>query len=75
MCQVARKGGFGSSTKMDAFATLCTLLGYFRDVPQSNTSHGNSHNDNDELEGNGALDIHLDLPICHIYKQVKFRWD
>jgi hypothetical protein len=24
---------------------------------------GNSHNDNDELEGNSALDIHLDLHV------------
>ncbi len=33
------------------------------DVPQGNTGSGNSHSDDDELEGNGALDIHLDLPI------------
>jgi hypothetical protein len=24
---------------------------------------GNSHSDNDELEGNGALDIHLELLV------------
>jgi hypothetical protein len=51
-----------------AFTYLCTLLGCSKDVPQNNMSNGNSHNDNDELEGNGALDIHLDLPIWHIFK-------
>ncbi len=42
---------------------VCTLLGYSKDVPQGNMGGGNSHNDDGEVEGNGALDIHLDLPI------------
>ncbi len=46
-----------------AFAYLCTLLGYFEDVPQGNMDSGNSHNDNDGLEGNGAMDIHLGLHV------------
>jgi hypothetical protein len=36
------------------------VLGMF---PRAHTSIGNSHNDNDELEDNGALHIHLDLFI------------
>jgi hypothetical protein len=44
-----------------ASAYMCTLLGYFGDVLQGNTDSGNSYNDNDELEGNGTLDIHLNL--------------
>jgi hypothetical protein len=44
-----------------AFSYLCILLGCVGDVPQSNTSNGNSQSDNDELKGNGALNIHLDL--------------
>jgi hypothetical protein len=41
-----------------AFAYLCSW-----DVSQGNTGSGNSHNDYDELEGNGALDIQLYLLI------------
>jgi hypothetical protein len=29
----------------------------------NNTGNGNSHSDYDELKGNGALDIHLDLLV------------
>ncbi len=47
--------------KWHAFVDMCILLGCFRDVPQGNTSSGNFHNDDDEPEGNGVLDIHLDL--------------
>ncbi len=46
-----------------AFTYLCILLGCLRDVPQGNTSSGNSNSDDDEQENNGALNIHLDLPI------------
>jgi hypothetical protein len=46
-----------------AFAYLRTLLGCYGDVPQGNMDGGNSQNDNDELEGNNALDIHLDLHV------------
>jgi hypothetical protein len=46
-----------------AFANLCILLGCFTDVPHGNMSSGNSHNNDDELEGNDALNIHLDLFI------------
>jgi hypothetical protein len=49
--------------RWDASTYVCTLLGYFGDVPQGNTGSGNSHNDDDEVEGNGALDIHLDLLV------------
>ncbi len=52
-----------------AFTYLCILLGCLRDVPQGNTSSENSNSDDDELEGNGTLDIHLDLPIM-AYLQV-----
>jgi len=44
-----------------AFTYMCILLRCFGDVPQGNTSNENSHSDNDEPEGNGALDIHLGL--------------
>jgi len=61
---------------------MCTLLGYFGDVPQGNTNSGNSHIDNDEPEGNGALDIHLYLPVlaylhaCKISMGLTFKeWD
>jgi hypothetical protein len=46
-----------------AFAYMCILLGCFRDVPHGNTDNGNSHTDDDEPEGNGALDIHLNLLV------------
>jgi hypothetical protein len=46
-----------------AFANMCILLGCFRDVPHGNMSSGNSHSNDDELEGNDALNIHLDLLI------------
>jgi hypothetical protein len=46
-----------------AFAYMCILLGCSGDVPHGNTSSGNFHNDDDELEGNGALDIHLNLRV------------
>jgi len=42
---------------------LCILLGCSRDVLQVNMGGGNSQNEDDELEGNNALDIHLDLPV------------
>jgi len=42
---------------------LCNLLGCYGDVPQGNTSGGNSQSDDDELEGNSALNIHLYLPV------------
>ncbi len=45
------------------FAYLCTLLGSSGDVPQGHTGGGNSQSDDDELKGNRALNIHLDLPI------------
>jgi hypothetical protein len=47
---------------------LCILLGCSRDVLQVNTGGGNSQNEDDELEGNNALDIHLNLPVmAYIY--------
>ncbi len=46
-----------------AFAYLCILLGCYGDVPQGNMGNGNSHNDDDEPKGNGALHIYLNLPI------------
>jgi hypothetical protein len=45
------------------FAYMCTLLGCYGDVPQGNTGGGNSQSDDDELQGNSALNIHLDLLI------------
>jgi hypothetical protein len=48
---------------------LCTLLGCSGDVHQGNTSIENSFNDGDELEDNGALDIHLNLLVM-AYLQV-----
>ncbi len=44
-----------------ASSYLCILLGRFGDVPQGNIGNVNSHNDDDELKGNGALNIHLNL--------------
>ncbi len=59
-----------------AFAYLCTLLGCYKDVLQTNGDNGDSHDHQDiELESNGALDIHEDAQLLHIYKQVKFRLD
>jgi len=46
------------------------MLGHFGDVPHSGMDNGDSHDDQDiELEGNGALDIHEDAPII-AYLQV-----
>jgi hypothetical protein len=42
---------------------MCVLLGCFGDIPQGNTRGGNSHSDDDELEGISALDIHLNLLV------------
>jgi hypothetical protein len=42
---------------------LCTLLGCPGDVPHGNMGGGNSYSDDDELEGNSALEIHLDLLV------------
>ncbi len=46
---------------MACFSYMCTLLGCFKDVPQSNTGGGNSHNGDDELKCINAMDIHLNL--------------
>ncbi len=46
-----------------AFAYLCTLLGCFGDVPKGNMGGGNSQSNDDEPEGNNALDIHLYLLV------------
>ncbi len=42
---------------------LCTMLGHSRDVPHSHMGNGEFHDEDIELEGNGALDIHEDAPI------------
>jgi hypothetical protein len=52
-----------TTKKLSCKASCKTPFFFIVDVPQGNTSSGNSHNDDDELEGNGALDIHLDLPV------------
>jgi hypothetical protein len=40
------------------------MLGHSKDVPHSGMNNGDSHHDqNIELEGNGALDIHEDAHI------------
>jgi hypothetical protein len=36
---------------------LCTLLGYWHDVPQTNVDDGDSHDMDMELKGNGVLNI------------------
>ncbi len=46
-----------------ASAYLCTLLGCFGGVLQGNMGSENFHSDDDELKGNGALDIHIDLHV------------
>jgi len=46
-----------------AFVDISILLGCFGDLPLNNTGNGNSHSDDDEPKGNGALDIHLDLHV------------
>ncbi len=47
-----------------AFTYLCTMLVHSRNVPHSGMDNGDSHDDQDiELEGNSALDIHEDSPI------------
>jgi hypothetical protein len=49
--------------------TFFTLLGCSRDVLQTRRDNGDSHDDQDiELKGNGALDIHEDARLLHIYK-------
>jgi hypothetical protein len=48
---------------MACFDVLVYFVGVFWDVPQGNTSGGNSQSNDDELKGNSALDIHLELPI------------
>ncbi len=54
--------------------TFCTLLGCSKDILQINGDNGDSHDDHDiELEDNGALDIHKDAWLLHIYKHVKFQ--
>ncbi len=58
-----------------AYAYMCILLGCFGDVPQGNIGGGNSQIDDDALEGNIVLDIHLDLPIMANLQQVGFWWD
>jgi hypothetical protein len=42
---------------------LCALLGYSRDVFQTNVDDGDLHDVDMELKGNGALDIYDDAPI------------
>jgi hypothetical protein len=37
------------------------FVGVFWDVPHGNMGGGNSQSDDDEPEGNSALDIHLDF--------------
>ncbi len=60
----ARRGGFGGNTKMACRCILvCTLFGYFGDVPKGNTNNGDSHNDDDEPGENGAMDIHIYLLV------------
>jgi hypothetical protein len=46
-----------------AFAYLCTLLGCYGDVPQTNVDDGDPHDVDMELEGNGALDIYDDALV------------
>jgi hypothetical protein len=42
---------------------LCTLLGCFKDVPQTSVDDGDPHDVDMELEGNGALDIYDDALV------------
>jgi hypothetical protein len=46
-----------------ASAYLCTLLGCFGDVPQTNVEDGDPHDLDMELEGNSALDIYDDAHV------------
>jgi hypothetical protein len=39
------------------------MLGHFGDVPHSNMDNGEVHDEDIELEGNGALDFHEDALI------------
>jgi hypothetical protein len=39
------------------------MLGHSGDVPHSNMGNGESHDEDIEFEGNGALDFHEDAPI------------
>ncbi len=52
-----------TTTKLSCKASCKTPFFFIVDVPQGNIGSGNSHSDDDELEGNGALDIHLYLHV------------
>jgi hypothetical protein len=47
---------------------LCTLLGCFGDVPQTNVNDGDPHDVDMESKGNGALDIY-DYALVIAYLQ------
>ncbi len=51
-----------------AYAYLCTLLGCFRDVFETNVDDEDHHDVDMESKGNGALDIYDDAPII-VYLQ------
>ncbi len=46
-----------------ASAYLCTLLGCYGDVPQTNMDDGDPHDVEMESKGNDALDIYDDAPV------------
>jgi hypothetical protein len=52
-----------TTQKLSCKASCKTLLFLIVDVPHGNMGSGNTHNDDDELKGNVALDIHLDLHV------------
>ncbi len=60
---MAWKGGFEGSTKMACLCRYTYFVGMFWGCTPNNTGNGNSHSDDDEPKGNGALDIHLDLHV------------
>jgi hypothetical protein len=51
-----------------AFAYLCTLLGLYRDVPQTSMNDGDPHDVDMESKGNGVLDIYDDALVI-VYLQ------
>ncbi len=52
-----------------AFAYLCTLLGYYKIIPQNNMKNGNLRCTNIELKCDNALDIYQNIDVI-MYLQV-----
>lgn len=52
-----------------AFTYFCTLLGYYKIIPQSNMKNGNQRCTNIELKGDNDFDIYQNIDVI-MYLQV-----